>query len=165
MSDDTKTTTDDLIGIGELPFTEKKDAQTPITPHIRYDDKVSEISDALKKGLSSQESGDGELAVDVYETTNYIYILAPIAGVAKEDITISITEDVLQIKGKRSLGKEIPPQNYVIRECFWGNFSRTIILPPEADPNSISASFKHAVLKIRIGKNELHKTRLIEINK
>ena len=147
--DNTNLQDDSLIGIGEIQDAPKKER---ISPHIRYDDQMTRIEDELSSEITvhnknSVNSEEGELAIDVYETADYIHILAPVAGVKIEDVELSITEDVLQIRGKRSLGKEVPPQNYLIRECFWGNFSRSIILPPDADPVNISATFKNAVLK------------------
>ncbi|MBU2524610.1 Hsp20/alpha crystallin family protein [Patescibacteria group bacterium] len=167
-----------LIGIGEIPEMQKKQGSSSysdyddqktknnLSPHIRYDDQMSKIADELNAEVSQNailSNDEGELAVDVYETADYIYIVAPVAGVQMDNIDLSITEDVLQIRGRRSLGRDVPPQNYLIRECFWGDFSRSVILPPNADPTTISATFKNAVLKIKIGKFDQGKTRRIEI--
>ena len=71
----------------------------------------------------------GQLSVDIYHTENSIVILAPIAGVKEEDIEISLTDDVLVIKGIRPEKEQIKSDNYYTKECFWGNFSRAIVLP------------------------------------
>src|SRR5438874_1111207 len=78
---------------------------------------------------SEQSSTEGQLAVDVYQTSTEIIILAPIAGVKLSDLNVSITEDVLSIKGKRCLEFDVPEQDYLTQECFWGDFSRAIVLP------------------------------------
>jgi HSP20 family protein len=105
----------------------------------------------------------GQLSVDIYHTDNEIVILAPIAGVEESGIDISLTEDVLVIKGERPKKEEISEENYYTKECFWGNFSRAIVLPNEADTRNISANFKNNVLEIRIPKNQEKQTKIIKI--
>jgi len=110
-----------------------------------------------------EESVEGQLALDVYQTQNEIVIVAPIAGVKMNDISVTVTEDVLTIKGKRYLEFNIPDEDYLTQECFWGDFSRSIVLPSSADTSKINASMKDAVLKISIPRTERTKTRLIRI--
>lgn len=106
---------------------------------------------------------EGQLALDVYQTATEIVIVAPIAGVKMSDMQITITEDVLTIKGKRYLEFNIPEEDYLTQECFWGNFSRSIVLPASVDTTKIAASFKDAVLKITMPRSERSKTRLVRI--
>jgi len=105
----------------------------------------------------------GQLSLDIYHTEKEIVIMAPIAGVSQEDVHLSVTDDVLVIKGERNQTEEIPEENYYTKECFWGNFSRSIVLPLEADTKNISASFEKNVLEIRIPKNEREHTKVIKI--
>jgi HSP20 family protein len=109
------------------------------------------------------EHGEGQLALDIYQTPTHIVIVAPIAGVKMPDIDVSVTEDVLTIKGKRYLEFDIPDEDYFTQECFWGDFSRSIVLPASVDDSKISASFKDAVLKITIPKAERVKTKIVRI--
>lgn len=105
----------------------------------------------------------GQLSLDIYHTEKEIVILAPIAGVTENDITVSVTDDVLIIKGERKSVEEITEENYYTRECFWGGFSRSIVLPVEADTKNISATFENNVLEIRIPKTEIEHTKIIKI--
>lgn len=105
----------------------------------------------------------GQLSVDIYHLDKEIVILAPIAGVKKEDLHLSITDDVLVIKGERKEKEQVPEDNYYTRECFWGNFSRSIVLPEEADTKNITAAFEDHVLEIRIPKEEIEHTKVIKI--
>jgi HSP20 family protein len=105
----------------------------------------------------------GQLSVDIYHTENEIVLLAPIAGVKEADVKISITDDVLVIKGERKAREEVSEDAYYTRECFWGNFSRSIVLPEEADSKNIAADFEDSVLEIRIPKMELEHTKIIKI--
>jgi HSP20 family protein len=109
------------------------------------------------------ESTEGQLALDVYQTKNHIIIMAPIAGVKPDDMTISINDDVLTIKGKRNLEINIPEEDYFTQECFWGDFSRSIVLPSTVDSNKISAEFKDGILTIKIPKIEKARSKVIRI--
>lgn len=105
----------------------------------------------------------GQLSVDIYYNNSEIVIIAPVAGVNKDDIHLSITEDVLVIRGERKIPEEVAEDNYYTKECFWGPFSRSIVLPLEADTNKISAQFENNVLIIRIPKSEKERTKIIKI--
>lgn len=107
----------------------------------------------------SQEP-EGELAIDVYQTENELVIQAAVAGVKIEDLDISIEKDVLAIKGCREKPFE-EKGDYFTQECFWGPFSREIILPVEIDPNQTIAKMKEGVLTIRIPKILREKKRKI----
>lgn len=105
----------------------------------------------------------GQLSLDIFKNANEIIILAPIAGISKEDITLAVTDDVLVIKGIRTTQYEIKEENYYTKECFWGNFSRSIVLPLEADTKNISAQFENNVLEIHIPRKEIEQTKVIKI--
>lgn len=105
----------------------------------------------------------GQLSLDIYHTEKEIVFLAPIAGVGKDDIKISVTDDVLVIRGSRPARETVAEENYYTRECFWGDFSRSIVLPKEADSKHIKASFENCVLEIRIPKGEEEHTKIIKI--
>lgn len=105
----------------------------------------------------------GQLSVDIYYTDKEIVILAPIAGVDKDNIHLSVTDDVLVIRGERTQIENVPEENYYTKECFWGNFSRSIVLPEEAETKNISAGFENNVLEVRIPKGEKEHTKIIKI--
>lgn len=105
----------------------------------------------------------GQLSVDIFQKEKEIVILAPIAGITKEDLKVSVTDDVLVIKGERHAPEEVPEENYYTRECFWGNFSRSIVLPEGADTKNITATFEDNVLEIHIPKGEVEHTKIIKI--
>ena len=109
------------------------------------------------------EHTEGQLALDIYQTPTEIVIVAPIAGVKLSDIDVSVTEDVLTIKGKRYLEFDIPEEDYFSQECFWGPFSREIILPADVDPNRAEALMKDGILTIRIPKILREKKRTIVV--
>jgi HSP20 family molecular chaperone IbpA len=85
---------------------------------------------------------EGQLTVDVYETEAHLVIIAPVAGVEISDIEITVSDgEVLTIRGVRSVVTKVKEDEYLTRECFWGAFSRSIVLPELLDVDSISAGF------------------------
>lgn len=120
----------------------------------------------LRKGPDKEEKwfeGEGELAVDVYQTDKEIVIQAPIAGVKGEDLDITIENDILIIKGKRERPSLEEIKGYFYQECYWGAFSRKIVLPEETDPSRTEAHFKEGILTISIPKIERERKRKIAI--
>ncbi|MGA2418184.1 MAG: Hsp20/alpha crystallin family protein [Candidatus Staskawiczbacteria bacterium] len=97
---------------------------------------------------------EGELVVDVFETDSDFVVLAAIAGVQIKDIDISLEKDMMVIKGNRSDPHEIPDKKYFYQECYWGPFSRKIILPENIDIDKADAQMDKGVLTIKIPKNE-----------
>jgi len=124
---------------------------------------ASSSSGSKKTATTTDEATEGQLSLDVYETTTELIIIAPIAGVRMNDINLTVTEDILTIEGERHLGLTIPEDDYLIQECFWGKFSRSIVLPSSVDTTKIAASFKDGVLKIALPRTERTKTKLIKI--
>lgn len=115
------------------------------------------------KNKPTIEKEVGQLSLDVFKKNTEIVILAPIAGIKPDDLTISITDEVLVIKGIRVPKYEVPEEEYYTKECFWGNFSRSIVLPLEADAKNITANFDNQVLEIHIPLKELETTKIIKI--
>ena len=99
-----------------------------------------------------EEEADGELSVDVYQTPTHIVIKAMIAGVKPEDLDVSITRDMVTVRGKRERHTEGGTGEYFFEELYWGSFSRTIVLPQEVDIEEAEAVEKHGLLIIRLPK-------------
>jgi HSP20 family molecular chaperone IbpA len=114
---------------------------------------------ALDKRSSSDAGTDlegpeaeGELSVDVYQTPTHIIIKAMIAGVRPEDLDISITRDMVTIRGKRERHTEGTAGDHFFQELYWGAFSRTIVLSQEVEIEEAEATEKHGLLVIRLPK-------------
>ncbi len=97
-------------------------------------------------------SEDGELPIDMYQTRDTIVIRALVAGVSPEDLNISITRDMVTLKGMREEIQEVPDEDYFHRELFWGSFSRSIVLPEEIVIDEAEAKEKHGLLEIVLPK-------------
>jgi HSP20 family molecular chaperone IbpA len=108
----------------------------------------NEISDAWEE----EKEKDGELGVDVYQTSDMIIIKAMLAGVKNEDLDISITRDMVTIRGRREEERTAKDDDYFIRELYWGSFSRSITLPEEIDVDEAEAIEKHGLLILKLPK-------------
>lgn len=109
---------------------------------------------------------EGKLMVDVYETSSDIVVQAAIAGVKPEDFDISVEDDMLEIKGSRKNPEETKSKrNYFFQECYWGPFSRKIILPREVDDSQIKASIKEGILTVKIPKLEKETKKRIKLRR
>lgn len=98
------------------------------------------------------EEEEGQLTVDIYQKDNELVIVSPVSGVSMNDIEILAHGDMLIIKGKRLPPESVKVTDYLYRECYWGPFSKTIILPNDVDTSKIKASLKDGILIIRIPK-------------
>ena len=110
------------------------------------DEFVPELVSQVKRG--SDEGG--HLTVDVFQSADDIVIQSTIAGADPNNIDISITKDMVTIRGRRDPEEKIKPPDYYHRELYWGPFSRSIILPYDIDPDSAKASMKNGILTIRL---------------
>ena len=109
------------------------------------------VTEEIKTEDKKWPEPEGQLAIDVYQTDGELVIQSTIAGIKPEDLDITVQEDTVIIRGKREkIGTE--EKNYFYQECYWGPFSREIILPVEADASRAEASMKEGVLTIRIPK-------------
>jgi HSP20 family protein len=106
---------------------------------------------------------EGQLTVDVFQTDNEIIVQSTVAGVSDEDLEINITGESVTVRGQREKEEKIEEKDYFYRECFWGSFSRSIILPQEIDPDRSTAILKNGILTIRMPKVERQKARKIKV--
>lgn len=148
----------------KLSFFEK------LTGGIDIDDEdvdTKEVEDEKNPRRDSnwieESSEEGELAIDVHQTDEEIIIKAMIAGVKPDDLDVSITRDMVSIKGSRKEEKNIEVDDYFYKELYWGTFSRTILLPQEIEPDEAKATEKHGLLILHLPKIDHKKTTKIKI--
>lgn len=130
------------------------------SPEEEINEEEEKTEGISLENLATQE---GQLAIDVYQTNGELVIQSAIAGVKPEELDISIEDDMVFIKGVRKKPEEKNEVNYFYQECYWGPFSRQIILPEEVDPSRTEATMKEGILTIRIPKIERKKKRKIEV--
>lgn len=143
------------------------DEATPLGSNDQQDD-----SSTVQPQASNDDSWDeeqlqdmpGMLAVDVYESKEKLYVKARTAGVNKDDLDVSISDNTLTIKGTLSSGDEVETEDYHIQECYWGEFSRTLALPVQVKEDEVEAVLKDGVLTISFTKVKQETVKKISIN-
>lgn len=119
-----------------------------------------------ERSLPAEEDlgeGDGQLTIDVYQTPEEIIVESPIAGVNPDELDISITSESVTVKGKRERERKVRDEDYFYQECYWGKFSRSVILPQEVDAERAEANIKNGVLTIRLPKITRSKSKKIRV--
>lgn len=106
---------------------------------------------------------EGQLSVDVGQAEDKLVIVATMAGARPEDISINIHNDLLTIRGKREKEVEVKEDDYFYKECYWGSFSRTIVLPVDVLTDEAKATFKNGVLTVVIPKESAKKKVPIKV--
>jgi len=114
-------------------------------------EEPEKIEEAPANKIFEQE---GELVVDVYETNDNFVVLAAIAGVQIKDLDISLEKDMMVIKGDRCDPHDHPDKKYFYQECYWGPFSRKVVLPENIDIDKADAQIDKGILTVKIPKNE-----------
>ncbi len=107
---------------------------------------------------------EGQLAVDVYQDDHSVYILAPVAGVKANQVDISITDEVVTIRGERVSGHDSADEQHFTKECYWGAFSRSYVMPIAVNSDKAKATLKDGMLRIVIPKDEKVMTKFIEVS-
>lgn len=135
------------------------------------DEPAAQSTPAAQGGAADEDWDDdqmqdmpGMLAVDVYETKEKLYVKARTAGVNKDDLDVSISDNTLTIKGTLSSGDDIDAEDFHIQECYWGEFSRTLALPVPVKEDEVEAVLKDGVLTIGFTKLKQETVKKITIS-
>lgn len=148
---------------GSIPLNQQSQPDIPVVPEITPDaDYEAEAATARggtavsRKEKEKKDWGalqtEGQLTVDIYEKGDTIIIQSAVAGTDPENLDITLTHDMITIKGTRTQSEEVKDDNYFYRELYWGSFSRSIILPEEVDEDKAEASIKNGILIIKLPK-------------
>jgi len=131
---------------------------------LEVDDSSEELTHTIgsDENLVAQET-EGQLAIDVYQTPDEIVVESTIAGVKGDDIDVDVTSERVTIRGERTREESIQQGDYYYQECFWGKFSRSVILPQEIDPDRASSSLRNGVLTIRLPKLHRDRSRKVKV--
>lgn len=134
--------------VAAKPATSAPAAQQPTAPAAKDED---------------YDTVPGQLAVDVYETADQLVIKARTAGVNRNDLDVSIADGVLTISGTLSSGDDAEATKWHVQECYWGEFSRTLVLPVAVKEDEVKAVLKDGVLTITFNKVKQEKAKVIPI--
>lgn len=106
---------------------------------------------------------EGQLNIDMYQTKDNVIIKSTIAGVRPEDMDITVANDMVTIKGARKREETVSEDDYFYQECYWGNFSRSVIVPVDIDSEHIEADLKDGILTVVVPKAAKAKTKKIKV--
>ena len=160
MSLDDELTAAFLEGDGTGLVAEEDTVETPTnTP-----EQEATYTDDNNDNWDEQEDLPGQLAVDVYETTDKLITKARTAGIERKDLDVSISDNILTISGVLNGGEDDKAIQWHIQECYWGEFSRTIALPVQVKEDGVEAVLKDGVLTISFEKEKVEEAKHIQIN-
>jgi len=128
-------------------------------PSSQFQVQTTAAKNDKKKWPDNEE--EGQLTIDMHQTPKEIIVQSIVAGLKPEDLDISISRDMVTIKGKRSRQHSASSDDYFYQELYWGAFSRSIILPQEIDVDEAEAVLKNGVLTLTLPK--LDKSRIQKI--
>lgn len=127
-------------------------------------DDFSILANFMKNEVGEKTIGssEGELAIDVVQTGDEVMIVAPMPGCRMDNIELHLHNDVLTIRGERK-SPYGPEAEFFYQECYWGKFSRTIVLPMEVKVEMARAEFKNGILTVSLPKTKSDGRIAIEI--
>lgn len=145
------------------PHKEMGDLEEEKTLEVHEEGRPAEKKSPAEETSWLDDDEGGQLTVDMFQTPTEIVIEAMLAGVKQEDLDITLTQDMVTIKGSRKQEKKVEEDNYYYSELYWGSFSRSIILPQEVDTDKADATLKNGLLIIKLPKKDKSKTQKLEI--
>jgi len=125
-------------------------------------DRLFEESFVRMRGLPTPFGAEA-LALDMYETADSVVVKTSVPGIAPEDIDITISGDVLTIKGETKAEEKLEKENYIRQERRYGSFSRSVRLPGSLVADKAEATFDKGVLTLSIPKSEEAKPKTIKV--
>jgi HSP20 family protein len=137
-------------------------------PYDEAQEPSMAVSEPVRAGKDKENEEwlsdyEGQLNIDMYQTKDNVIIKSTIAGVRPEDIDITVANDMVSIKGARRKEENISQEDYFYQECYWGNFSRSVIVPVDIDSESIEADLKDGILTVVIPKAAKAKTKKVKV--
>lgn len=156
----------DYIDNEEEEESDPEPQQTPVAIQGNYDEPEPVVVGASAVSQKDEEwmnDYEGALNIDMYQTKDNVIIKSTIAGVRPDDIDITVANDMVTIKGSRSREEKVTQDDYFYQECYWGSFSRSVIVPVDIDSEEIEADLKDGILTVIIPKAAKAKTKKVKV--
>ncbi len=154
---------------GSYPFEEDDEFAIELNSKDLNDSKLrsvtrkKEVIAVPDEDEASADEDVGELAVDVFQTSDSIIIQAMVAGMHPSKLDVQIGREMVTIRGERTNELDVMNDDYFFQELYWGTFSRTIALPEEVDPDLAEATEKNGLLTIILPKLNKHKIQKVRV--
>lgn len=146
-------------------FSAEESEDNAVTASLAMAKASSKTKPKIETSAPDDDIEVGRLTIDVYETKDDIFVKSIIAGVNPDNLDIHITSDSVSIRGERSRDDSIQDENYFYQECFWGAFSRSVILPTEIDPDKADATLDNGILTIKLPKLTKTQQKKLKVKK
>ncbi len=121
------------------------------------------FDDAFTRPFNMNGGSLGSPAIDMYQTDADVVVKAAVPGLKPDEVNISVTGDILTIKGEVNREEEVKEKEYQLRERRWGSFERSLMLPTEVKSDQAKAEFENGILTITLPKDEKAKPKMISI--
>ncbi len=127
-------------------------------------DQIQKYFDEMPFIFSGKHDGFSP-RIDISEDDKYIFVEAEIPGVKKDDLKLTLEDNILTIEGEKKVKEEKQEKNFYRSERIFGSFKRAFTLPVEVDPEKVEAKFEDGVLRIRFKKihEEAKNERVINV--
>ncbi len=140
---------------------------TPMGNLQSFQNEMNRLFNEFFRGGNGEEAGSGlgtwTPPVDIYETDDGLVIKAELPGVSKDDVSIDVHQNTLILRGERKHEAAVQDERYYRRECAYGPFQRSFVLPTMVDQEKVQATFKDGVLELHLPKSEAAKPKRIAI--
>lgn len=146
--------------INKLMGTETASEEAVVADQEEAMEATNSKEGASEDWLSEYE---GQLTIDMYQTKDNVIIKSTIAGVKPEDIDITIANDMVTVRGERKRDFEASSEDYFYQECYWGSFSRSVVLPVDVDIENVEADLKDGILTVILPKAAKAKAKKIKV--
>jgi HSP20 family protein len=124
-------------------------------PFLTLHREMNRLFDDIMGNLASSADAEGGVfapRLDMTETDDEVVVCAELPGVDRKDVDVTMSGDVLSIRGEKKIERDERKENRHVSERVYGTFARSVQLPFRADPDGVSASFEHGVLTVHVPK-------------
>ena len=145
-----------------IRWSPRRDVRDPFASLTEIQDGMNRIFDA---SLRRRSGFDGLFspAIDVVVEKDNVIVKADLPGLTKDDVTVTLQDNYLTIRGEKKHETEQKESDYFLSERVYGSFTRTVELPTTVDAKKIEARFKDGVLHVTLPKTEEAKPKQIEV--
>ncbi len=126
-------------------------------------DRLFDLSLPGSGGREDRLLGVWSPALDVYQDKDHVFVKAELPGMKKEDIQISLHDNILTVSGERKQEHETKEGEAYRSERFFGRFSRSVTIPLRVETNTVKAQYKDGILTVTLAKAEEAKPKQIEV--
>jgi HSP20 family protein len=148
---------------GEEYYEDEEDEDMASEPETKPQKPAQVSTPISKQDEDWMTDYEGALNIDMYQTKDNVIIKSTIAGVRPDDIDITVANDMVTISGSRRREEKIADDDYFYQECYWGGFSRSVIIPVDIDSEHIEADLKDGILTVVIPKAAKAKTKKVKV--